>query len=212
MRAVKRRRRGSVRRVTLAIDRGAAGLCPLAIVRCIACSWPGTIDTMGMSHSGRSSGSARTHVPRARRAGSSETTSSRARSSSPSRSMTASMSAVVAPRGATANVGKPASTSASGPCWKSAAEYGSASTWASSLSLSAHSRAVAYSKPRPSTMQRSSAARSAAMRRTSSSRSSAAAMRVGQASERRPAPASPPDPVAGQRRPRASPPRPAWPV
>jgi len=29
------------------------------------------------------------------------------------------------------------------PCWKSAAEYGSASTYASSLSLRAHSRAVA---------------------------------------------------------------------
>ena len=50
-----------------------------------------------------------------------------------------------APDGATASTGKPASTSAIGPWRKSAAEYGSARTWASSLSLSAHSRAVAYS-------------------------------------------------------------------
>ena len=37
----------------------------------------------------------------------------------------------------------PGSMSAIGPCWKSAAEYGSATTCASSLSLRAHSRAVA---------------------------------------------------------------------
>ena len=73
------------------------------------------------------------------------------------------------PPGATARTGTPGSTRATGPCWKSAAEYGSAKTWASSLSLSAHSRAVAYSKPRPRTTQRSTGARSPATASTSAS-------------------------------------------
>ena len=55
------------------------------------------------------------------------------------------MSAAGLPDGAIASTGNPSSTSATGPWRKSAAEYGSATTWASSLSLSAHSRAVAYS-------------------------------------------------------------------
>ena len=63
----------------------------------------------------------------------------------------------------TARTGTPGSTRASGPCWKSAAEYGSAKTRASSLSLSAHSRAVAYSYPRAMTSARVVAAWSRAI-------------------------------------------------
>ena len=46
---------------------------------------------------------------------------------------------------------KPVSMSAIGPCWKSAEEYGSTATYASSLALSAASNAVAKLNPRPST-------------------------------------------------------------
>ena len=133
-------------RVTLLRLRGASGSRPRARVRCIAWSCPiddrhDRAEPLGRARRQTRTASApapgrpaRPTRPRARRRG-------------PRAGARAARSArrAVGPGRTVARTGTPGSRSASGPCSKSAAEYGSAKTRASSLSLSAHSRAVAYS-------------------------------------------------------------------
>ena len=144
-------------RVTLLMFRGASGSRPRARVRWRAWSWPATIDddrrraTPACPAAARSgqlarpsaSGTSRERPPGRRRG---RRGAARAARPGPPRPV---------PARTTARTGTPGSSSASGPCWKSAAEYGSAKTCASSLSLRAHSRAVAYSYPRATTSARS---------------------------------------------------------
>ena len=127
--SIARTRQGQRVRVTFPIERGISGSRPFAIVRCMAWSWPGTIaddrheplrDAAGQRD--------RPARPRARSSASSGHDQQLRAQLVPGARRIAPMSAGGRPAGATANAGKPGSISAIGPCWKSAAEYGSAST------------------------------------------------------------------------------------
>ena len=131
-------------------------------MRWSAWSWPGTIETIGPSHSGGAGREADRPAREVQRRvvvrNDHQLPAELVAQASEERDQ---IRPPGAPDRTTARTGTPGSTSVSGPCWKSAEEYGSAKTAASSLSLSAHSRAVAYSKPRAMTSARVAAAWSA---------------------------------------------------